>query len=137
MTKKQIDDLAEIMANKVIEKIEAKQKEWEKEFERNMQKQQDANDVAWNDWKVSSPAWTTDIADIGDYLNREEKLQEDLKEYRKMLKKAIEEQEYEHCRIIDKNIIKICKKLYQLTINKLNYDSKKVILDIIKKEQSN
>ena len=49
MTKKQIDDLAEIMANKVIEKIEAKQKEWDKEFERNMQKQQDANDVAWND----------------------------------------------------------------------------------------
>lgn len=65
MTKKQIADLAEIMANKVIEKIEAKQKEWDKEFERNMQKQQDANDVAWNDWKVSSPAWTIDVADIG------------------------------------------------------------------------
>lgn len=125
MTKKQIDDLAEIMANKVIEKIEAKQKEWDKEFERNMQKQQDANDVAWNDWKVSSPAWTTDVADIGgreineskfidlETIAAEEKLrlQEDLKEHRKILKKAIGAQEYEHCVIIDKKITEICEKL--------------------------
>ena len=128
MTKKQIDDLAEIMANKVIEKIEAKQKEWDKEFERNMQKQQDANDVAWNDWKVSSPAWITDVADIGgreineskfidlETIAAEEKLrlQEDLKEHREILKKALEAQEYEHCRIIDKKIIEICEKLNKL-----------------------
>lgn len=105
MTKKQIADLAEIMANKVIEKIEAKQKEWDKEFERNMQKQQDANDVAWNDWKVSSPAWTTDVAE------EKLRLQEDLKEHREILKKALDAQEYEHCVIIDKKITEICERL--------------------------
>ncbi len=125
MTKKQIADLAEIMANKVIEKIEAKQKEWDKEFERNMQKQQDANDVAWNDWKVSSPAWTIDVADIGGLEINESKfidlkkeaaekklrLQEDLKEHREILKKALDAQEYEHCVIIDKKITEICERL--------------------------
>ena len=124
MTKKQIDDLAEIMANKVIEKIEAKQKEWDEEFTRNMQKQQDANDVAWNDWKASSPKWTTDVADIGGWgksidletIAAEEKLrlQEDLKEHRKILKEALDAQEYEQCVIIDKKIIEICEKLNKL-----------------------
>ena len=125
MTDKEIEKLADIVAKKVIEVMEAKQKEWDEEFERNMQKQQDANDVAWNDWKVSSPAWTTDIADIGgleineskfidlETIAAEEKLrlQEDLKEYREMLKKAIDAQEYEHCVIIDKKITEICERL--------------------------
>ena len=128
MTKKQIDDLAETLANKVIEKLESRKKAWDEEFERNMQKQQDANDVAWNDWKVSSPKWTTDVADIGgreineskfidlETIAAEEKLrlQEDLKEHREILKKALEAQEYEHCRIIDKKIIEICEKLNKL-----------------------
>jgi|TARA_B110000908_G_C10223485_1_gene436628 hypothetical protein len=128
MTKKQIDDLAETLANKVIEKLESRKKAWDEEFERNMQKQQDANDVAWNDWKASSPKWTTDVADIGGWEINESKfidletiaaeeklrLQEDLKEHREILKKALEAQEYEHCRIIDKKIIEICEKLNKL-----------------------
>ncbi len=125
MTKKQIDDLAETLANKVIEKLESRKKEWDEAFAKHMQEQQDANEAAINDWQVSSPAWVTDRADIGGLEINESKfidlkkeaaeeklrLQKSLKKHREMLKKALDAQEYEHCVIIDKNIIEICERL--------------------------
>jgi hypothetical protein len=128
MTDKEIEKLADIVAKKVIEVMEAKQKEWDEAFAKEMQEQQDANEAAINNWKVPSPTWVTDRADIGGWEINESKfidletiaaeeklrLQEDLKEHREILKKALEAQEYEHCRIIDKKIIEICEKLNKL-----------------------
>ena len=119
MTEKQINDLAETLANRVIEKIEVKQKEWDEEFEKNMQQQQDAGGIT---------TWATSFPNIDRWENNEHKfidlktiaaeeklrLQEELKEHREILLRALDAEEYEHCRIIERKITKIHADLIEI-----------------------
>jgi hypothetical protein len=101
MTNEEMQNLANIIAEKVVSKIEKKQKEWDNEMMmevQNMSMDPSLLNFSFEPLKESPK----------DLLTKQ------LSNLKKDLAKALELEDFEKCKIIDEKIIEVNKKLLNL-----------------------
>lgn len=100
MTEKEMNKLADLVADRVIKKLEIKQAEWDQEV--IMEVQNMTTDPALLNFSYPPQESPKDLLD------------KQLTTLKNALKKALEEEDFERCKIIDEKIIKVNKKLLDL-----------------------
>ena len=98
MTKKQIDDLAETLANKVIEKLESRRKKWDEEYHEEMKAQ---------GYELMDDHFEGIVPSITKLLN----LEDSLSHLQKLLNTALAKEDYQLCASIDRNIAKLNEEI--------------------------
>lgn len=101
MTEQEMKKLANMIAEKVVNEIEKKQKEWDNEM--MMQVQNISMDPALLNFSYTPPIETS-----------KDLLTNQLNKLKKDLAKALEVEDFEKCKIIDEKIIEVNKKLLDL-----------------------
>ena len=92
MTEKQMDKLAEIVAVKVMDKLVAKQQEWDKQFYEQFE----------------------EVQNIEPPLNKKAKLELKIKELKALRNSYIMNEKYELLSDVEADLIKLEKELYNL-----------------------
>jgi len=98
MTEEQMNKLADMVADKVVEKLESKQKEWDNEFHVDF---------------VEFVSDNTSYVSVS-RQDQQSLLNEKLIEQESLLKKALEDENYNECAIIREKIKSIKNKLLNL-----------------------
>lgn len=94
MTEKQMNKLADIVARKVVNELEEKQRQWDQELNENVSDlftQNDTNDVR--------------------FISEEEFIENQIKELQQLLLKTIEKEDYEYASKINAKITQLKEKL--------------------------
>ncbi len=94
MTEKQMNKLADIVAKKVINELEEKQKQWDQELNDNV-----------------SEFFTQDSTHDVKFLSEEEFIENQIKELKQLLVKTIEKEDYEYASKINAKIEQLKEKL--------------------------
>ena len=94
MTEKQMNKLADIVAKKVINELEEKQKQWDQELNENV-----------------SEFFTQDSTHDVKFLSEEEFIENQIKELKQLLVKTIEKEDYEYASKINAKIEQLKEKL--------------------------
>jgi len=98
MTEEQMNKLADMVADKVVEKLESKQKEWDNEF-----------NVDFVEFVSDNTSYVSLAKQDQQFL-----LNTQLAEQEEMLKRALEKENYNECAIIREKIKSIKNKLLNL-----------------------
>jgi len=98
MTDEQMKKLAKLVADEVVKQIEVKQQQWDIDFQADMQ-QFVSSTTADMEINIETP---------------KEYLQKQLKKLQNDLKLALENENFEKCKIIDEKIVEINKKILNL-----------------------
>ena len=98
MTEEQMNKLADMLADKVVERLEYKQKEWDNEFQIDF---------------VEFVSDNTSYVSVS-RQDQQSLLNEKLIEQESLLKKALEDENYNECAIIREKIKSIKNKLLNL-----------------------
>lgn len=96
MTDKQLNDLADLIANKVVKQLEEKQQEWDSQFHYDVQD------------------FVTDSTYTVKFVETKDMLQQDLEAATANLNKALEDEDYMKAEKISKIIKNIKQKLLNL-----------------------
>ena len=94
MTEKQMNKLADIVARKVVNELEEKQRQWDQELNENVSDlftQNDTNDVR--------------------FISEEEFIENQIKKLQQLLLKTIEKEDYEYASKINAKITQLKEKL--------------------------
>jgi len=102
MTEKQMNKLADLVADRVIEKLEKKQAEWDKEFQLGMQNM------------TMDSTLPIDISYSIKPLSTRELIEKQLDTLLDELAKALEIEDFEKCKILNEKIVVLNKKLLDL-----------------------
>ena len=102
MTEERMNKLADLVADRVIEKLEKKQAEWDKEFQLDMQN------------ITMDSTYPVDVSYSVKPLEPKELIERELDNAKANLKKALEREDFETCKTINDRIIELNKKLLDL-----------------------
>jgi len=94
MTEEQMNKLADIVARKVVNELEEKQKQWDQELNDNV-----------------SDFFTQDNTHDVKFLSEEEFIENQIKELQQLLERTIEKEDYEYASKINAKIAQLKEKL--------------------------